>query len=273
MRGSFSPACWAPLASSTRYSRGVMPEPDPLEALAAKGRESQAREQDEQSRKHKARRARARRKHSDVLRLSLESQSGGVIAFTMLTASGIAALLGFGAWLLTDNDVMFGVVAAVGFVPGFLLVNRLVSNFEGDRELRWLDQVPFPLDREHYLARLSTLYSSDVRVNVKVQFIAPVPESARALIVEAMSEAVFIKVDEGPAAKKRRSKIAFRSDSLHIDSPAITTQFTHRSTNGGSSKTVHHNRYVHRWFRRCLDRGLGAVRARYLIEAVEFTIE
>lgn len=105
---------------------------------------------------------------------------------------------------------------------------------------------------------------------MRVEFSTPIPNDARATVCDALSEACFGRF--GPlTAKKRESKACFEGDELRIESPKLETSFMQQS-NDGDSKTVHHNRFLHLWLRRCVDKGLLVVHSSYPIAKLDVSI-
>ncbi len=67
------------------------------------------------------------------------------------------------------------------------------------------------------------------------------------------------------------AKVGWQSDRLEITSPSLSTRArdTDPSDGGSSSSTHSDNRYLHEWFRRCVDQGLADVRKRHLVSQIE----
>lgn len=248
-----------------------MNEPDPLERLAGRRRERVARTSDTADRERARAPAKAARARNKVLDLSLESRSIPVMLASLVVSIGCAALTVFGVWSVTHNQGLVGGVGAIVWLGFFLLINFAVVSYERARELRWLEQIPFAIDRERYVIALSNAYTSNVCVELLVEFITPIPDGDRAMIADAVAEACFGRVG-GLTSKTRESKATFQGHALQIKSPSIQTSFLHQPKDG-DSKTVHHNRFVHRWLRRCVDKGLRAVHVRFPIARAQVSIK
>ena len=247
-----------------------MNERDPLEALAGRRHQREAETARAARLEHKLGPSKAASKQSKTLKLSLESRSFPVLAATLLLSVGAAVLVTITAAQFSEDETILGIVGALAWIGAFLLVDALITGYERARELRWLERLPFGFDRDAYLVALSINHGSNAKVELRVEFCAPIPEHARATVRDAVAEACFGRVG-GLATKPAESSVRFEADALQVESPPIQTRFT-RQSGEGESKPVHHNRFVHRWLRRCIDAGLSTVHARYPIDQLHISL-
>jgi hypothetical protein len=179
--------------------------------------------------------------------------SGDANWTVMMTGLGILIVGGGLAFGLAPR--LYLLWAALGAAVVVLAILAMIATRQSSRRTfdRWLSNIPFELDRELYRSALSIEKTSAV-FDLRVRFASPVAESARSLIVNAVSGAL------------RGAEARFVGDQLAITSPRMKCHFT------GEENDYHDNRKLHEWMRRCVDRALIPIHARHPIRAMDLEL-
>jgi hypothetical protein len=237
-----------------------------LEDLARQGKQANERRQAEIEREA----ARHVREQSDDE--LVDDALGGAAS---PAAWGVGVVAATGAAVAAGLTLGLSGAAAGGLGVAGALVAAVALHVLGDRwhraaERRWLAALPYQFDAGAYLGLLRGRHDG-CRMSVAVSFAAAVPHAARAVVVDAVIGAI----DASPyVADDRRSSATWRGDELEVTSGRLAARFGgyQDGAEGAYVQSHHGNRPLHRWFRRCVGRGLAAVHARHPIAALRVTV-
>jgi hypothetical protein len=157
-----------------------------------------------------------------------------------------------------DLDVLAGIFVALTFAL-VMLVLREVGAASRRAQHAWLERLPFPFDVARYLGLLRRKHGM-VRIVVQVTPATELSESDARLVADAVDGAL------------KKVLVRWRRDGvLEIKSPPINTTemvLSDESVGRTDSQTFPDNSGCHRWVRRCVDRALSPVHARFPIASV-----
>jgi hypothetical protein len=235
---------------------------DELEQLAAKKRAASGKSTGAE-RRARAEAARARGGGHDAMVRRAFTPSWALMILALIATLGLTGgVIALTLQLLEppedSSELVVGILGALGLV-GASLAMRGVHSMNVRAQLAWLASLPFQFDDAHYLRLLSKRHGM-VKIVVQVTPERPLSEGDARLVADAVDGAL------------EKVLVRWRRDgTLEIKSRAINTTemvLSNEDVGRTDSKMFPDNSGCHRWVRRCVDRALLPVHARFPIASV-----
>jgi hypothetical protein len=227
---------------------------DDLEQLAARGREArEARGQKKQRGKPAG--------NAGIGKLARNSLRTGRMGIWLVIITAVV-MAPAAVVMFTTGDAILLILTMVAGIVAALAATRWLIQRSAKLELAWLRGLPYGVDEGRYLEVLDREYHRKAMVTVRIGFAEPVPGDAQRTVADAVVGAC-----DASSAQFDRD-----GDTLIARSKPLQTQFTRRSSEGGTNSYVS-NRLLHQWFRALVDQAVGAAHGSYRVTSITVSAE